>query len=365
MDLLFGGCSAMSWESEDGKHFWGRNFDFNRFDEGSGVLFLPQGTPVCAFMREGEARGEAYPAKYACLGMGTLSIPGAPVLYDGVNEAGLAGGQLYFREFAQYEHAAGQGTVPVQPGLALPYILSQCATCEEAAREFLGGLTLVREPLFGAVPPLHWCFSDRTGETIVVEPRAGGVRVHRNTVGVMTNSPDYEWHERNLLCYAHLRNADYEGLTVCGKGFKQCFSGSGALGLPGDWSSPSRFVRLCFLREHAVRGRGEEECVARMFRLFESAAFPLGAVRVSDFSDVTEHDKEVLPFDYTVYTSAACLESLRYYWTSYENMRVQFADMRDFAGAREPQLLDISARADFLRRTGKVCGSGAAKFTNI
>ena len=97
MKGMFGGCSAVIWESEDKKHFWGRNFDFNRFDKGSGVLYLPQGTPVCAFRREGEAHGETYPAKYAALGMGTLSVPGAPVLYDGVNEAGLAGGQKFAR----------------------------------------------------------------------------------------------------------------------------------------------------------------------------------------------------------------------------------------------------------------------------
>ena len=128
MDLMYGGCSAMSWTSEDGKHFFGRNFDFNRFADGSGVVFLPQGTPVCAFVREGETHGEAYPAKYASLGMGTLAIPGAPVLYDGMNEAGLAGGQLYFRGFARYGHIPRRGTAPVQAGLALPYILSQCAT---------------------------------------------------------------------------------------------------------------------------------------------------------------------------------------------------------------------------------------------
>ena len=234
MDLMYGGCSAMSWTSEDGKHFFGRNFDFNRFADGSGVVFLPQGTPVCAFVREGETHGEAYPAKYASLGMGTLAIPGAPVLYDGMNEAGLAGGQLYFRGFARYGHIPRRGTAPVQAGLALPYILSQCATCEEAARELMSGVTIVQEPLFGAVPPLHWCFSDRTGETIVAEPCEGGMRVHRDTVGVMTNSPDYGWHESNLLNYAHLRSQDYAGLTVCGKEFGQCFSGSGALSVVSD-----------------------------------------------------------------------------------------------------------------------------------
>ena len=359
MDCMFGGCSAMSWSDEDGRHYWGRNFDYNRFAAGSGIVYLPQGTPVCAFIREGQNSGETYPARYAALGMGTLSIPGAPVLYDGVNEAGLAGGQLYFREFARYAQEVRSGTVRVQPGLALVYILSQCATCEEAAREFLDGMTLLREPLFGAVPPLHWSFSDRTGETIVIEPLQEEVRVYRRTVGVMTNSPDYAWHEQNLLNYVHMRSLDHDALHMGGKQLRQCFSGSGALGMPGDWSSPSRFVRLCFLRENALRERGEEAAVSAMFRLFESAAFPLGAVRVSDFSDVTEHDSDVIPFDYTVYTSVACLESLRYYWTSRENLRVQYADMRDLCKVCEPICLPVSARADF------VCRTESGKFTDF
>ena len=349
-DVFSAGCSAMSWAGEDGTHYFGRNFDFNRLDKGSGVLFLPRGTEVCTLSKEG-ARREVFPARCAALGMGTLSIPGTPVLYDGVNEQGLAGGQLYYREMAHYEHAARAGAVPVQAGLVLTYILSQCATVEEAAHEFLGGLTLVNEPLFGAVPPLHWFFCDRTGESIVVEPDEGGVRVHRNALGVMTNSPSYGWHCQNLLNFVQIRDLDRDGFSMDGRKMPQCFSGSGALGMPGDFTSPSRFVRLSFLREYAVRGRTEEESVTRLFRLLSSAAFPLGMVRVSDFSDVTEHDENVLPYDYTVYSSVACLETLRYYWTSYENLRVQFADLRDLAGERAIKRIEIGARADFCRRS--------------
>lgn len=124
-------------------------------------------------------------------------------------------------------------------------------------------------------------FSDRTGESIVVESDRDGLHIYRNTVGVMTNSPGYPWHRTNLLNYPQLRPLDYGELAWGGERLEPCFSGSGAAGLPGDWSSPSRFVRLAFLREHAVKGGDEAEGVSLLFRLLHSAAFPLGAVELT------------------------------------------------------------------------------------
>ena len=107
----------------------------------------------------------------------------------------------------------------------------------------------------------------------------------------------------------------------------QCFSGSGAQGLPGDWSSPSRFIRLAFLKKYCVKGRDESQGVANMLHLFQSAAFPLGIVRITEQGTVTEYDKDISPYDYTVYTSIMCGESLRFYWTTYQNQQIQCVDM--------------------------------------
>ena len=95
-------------------------------------------------------------------------------------------------------------------------------------------------------------------------------------------------------------------------------------------------MRLVFLKKYALPGKDEEEGVGRMFHLFQSAAFPLGLVRVSHKSHVTELDKDVVPYDYTVYTSIYCGESLRAYWTTYENQQIQFLDLAALTERKEP-----------------------------
>ena len=341
------GCSALAWHTGDGKSLWGRNYDFDRLAEGARILVLPRGTPY-RLLWAGDSGGEDHTAavRYACAGTGLLLGP-APVLYEGLNEAGLMGGQLYYRGFAHYGEGPAAGARPIQPPFLVLHLLAQCATVEEAVRCLEKELRLVPLPLLGTVPPLHWSFSDRTGESIVVEPDREGLHIYRNTLGVMTNSPGYPWHRLNLLNYAGLRDLDHPG-THLAKELEQCFSGSGAQGLPGDWSSPSRFVRLAFLRAFAPTGEGEASGVARMFRLLQSAAFPLGAVRVSHQSPVTEQDTHTVPYDYTVYTSVCCAQSRRFYWTTYENQRIRYLELEPLLERPAPLQFPLYQTPDFL-----------------
>ena len=339
LDGLSAGCSALSWSTTDGRHLWGRNFDFNRLAEGSAVTFVPRGTAyrTCGNDLEGTGRAESRrTSAYAAVGTGLMPSPTLPLLYEGINERGLMGGQLYYREFAHYAEEPEAGKCPLQPPMAVYHLLAQCATVEEVVRAMEEELSLTALPMFGTVPPLHWAFSDRTGEMAVLEPDRDGLHIYRNTVGVMTNSPGYAWHRLNLLNYAGIRDLDYDGLELGEERLAQCFSGSGAQGLPGDWSSPSRFVRLAFLRRYCVKGGGEEEGVARMLRLFQSAAFPDGMVRVSDQGHVSALDTHVTPWDYTVYTALMCAESLRFYWTTYQNQRIRCVDLRHLLDRSEP-----------------------------
>ena len=102
-----------------------------------------------------------------------LMIPSVPVLYEGINERGLMGGQLYYREFAHFADKATPGTLKIQPPYVVYHVLAQCATVAEAADLLKNKVTIMNLPLFGSVPTLHWAFSDRTGEMIVVEPGPG------------------------------------------------------------------------------------------------------------------------------------------------------------------------------------------------
>ena len=352
--MLCAGCSALSWHTEDGKHLWGRNLDFNRLAEGTMVTFFPTGTIYRIFGTEDPSGTQEIrrTARYAAAGMGLYPTSGIAILYEGINSQGLMGGQLYYRTLAHYSAHCRPGTTPIQPPFLVYHLLAQCATVEEVVQVLRKELTLVDRPFWGTVPPLHWTFSDRTGESIVVEPDEDGLHIHRNTIGVMTNSPDYRWHRLNLLNYAGIRDLDHDGLCICGDSLTQCFSGSGAQGLPGDWSSPARFVRLALLKAHCLPGKDEASGIAAMLHLFQSAAFPLGMVRVSQPGHITEQDSGVVPFDYTVYTSIMCAESLRYYWTTYENQRVQCIDLHHLSNRDQPVQFPLGREPDFLYLTG-------------
>lgn len=344
------GCSAIGWNTEDGKHLWGRNFDFNRMAEETQVCYIPCGTPYTPCV-SAEVSCPRYTAIHAAAGTGLTILPDSPILYEGINDRGLMGGQLYYRQFAHYEHSPRPGTAPLQPPLAVYHLLSQCACVEEVVRMLREDVTLTALELFGAVPPLHWAFMDRSGEMVIIEPDENGLSIYRDTIGVMTNSPSYAWHRLNLLNYAGIRDLDYDGIDLCGEKLEQCFSGTGAQGMPGDWSSPSRFIRLSLLKKYAVRGRNEKEGISNLFHLLQSAAFPLGMVRVTDSGPASSLDKTDSPFDYTIYTAAMCAESLRYYWTTHENARIQYIDLNDLATDGGIRQFDLGRRADFTCRS--------------
>ena len=95
--------------------------------------------------------------------------------------------------------------------------------------------------------PLHWSVVDRKGDAIVIEYTSEGRRIHENEVGVMTNSPTYDWHQTNLKTYINVQNTGFPAkhYTRHDKEYtiKPFGLGTGFLGLPGDFTSPSRFIR--------------------------------------------------------------------------------------------------------------------------
>lgn len=132
-----------------------------------------------------------------------------------------------------------------------------------------------------------------------------------------------------------------EDLEINGLRLRQCFSGSGGLGLPGDYTSPSRFIRLALLKKLGVKGKDEAEGVAYTFRLFQSVAFPLGMVKVGDTGDLTEHDANISEYDYTIYTAVMCAESGRFYWTTYTNPTIKSIGFEELSEVMEAKQFGI------------------------
>lgn len=301
------GCSSFTWETGDGRHLLGRTYDQFGDLRANRVLAVPPGEPC----RPGLGGGPAGPGRYGYTGMAVMGF-GEPIVVDGVNSAGFMGALLHYPEYAGYPKGT-EGGPTVHPGRLLAWLLSRCAGVEEAAAE-LPALTLSDEPVEGKALPAHYLLSDRSGEAAVVEPEREGLRIYRNTIGVLANSPGYLWQRTNLRNYVGVTNLPGEPQTVAGHEIREFGERMGrGVGLPGDYGSPARFVRMAFMKEFAVPGRDELDGVSRMFRAFAPVEIPEGLARADAGYDAYEQ---------TLCVSVMCAESGVYYFAPAQNRRI-------------------------------------------
>lgn len=323
-------CSSFSWETKDGRHLLGRTYDQFGDLAANRVIGVPPGAGCSPSLHP---EGEAPSGRYAYTGMAVLGF-GEPILVDGVNTAGLMGALLHYPEYAVYPKKAEPEKTAVHPGRLLAWLLSRCAGVREAV-EAMNAITLVDEPIQGKPLPAHYILSDKTGETLVIEPDAGGVRIHRNTIGVLTNSPDYRWHRTNLRNFVGVTNLPKAPQTIAGHEIREFGERlGGGFGLPGDYSSPSRFVRTAFMKEFAVRGADELDGVSRMFRAFAPVDIPEGLAKADPGYEVYEQ---------TLCTAVMCAESGVYYFAPAWNRRI--SAVRPVEG-REMVIFDLGAAQD-------------------
>nr|WP_325213351.1 linear amide C-N hydrolase [uncultured Oscillibacter sp.] len=301
------GCSSFSWETKDGRHLLGRTYDQFGDLAANRVLAVPAGAPCPPTLR---GEGDAPRGRWSYTGMAVLGF-GEPILVDGVNAAGLMGALLHYPEYAAYPEDPGK--TAVHPGRLLAWLLSRCAGVQEAV-EALGSLTLADEPIQGKPLPAHYILSDKTGEAVILEPDEGGLSVYRRTIGVLTNSPGYPWHRTNLRNYVGVTNLPKAPRTIAGHEVREFGERlGGGSGLPGDYSSPSRFVRTAFMKEFSIPGEDELDGVSRMFRAFAPVDIPEGLVRA---------DPDYPVYEQTLCTSVMCAESGVYYFAPAWNRRI-------------------------------------------
>ena len=325
------GCSSFSWSTKDGRHLLGRTYDQFGDLAANRVIGVPQGIPCVPGLRPGSG---ARPGRYAYTGMAVLGF-GEPILVDGVNAAGLMGALLHYPGYAMYSRTVMPGRTAVHPGRLLAWLLSQCAGVNEAVGA-MASLSLVDEPVQGKPMPAHYILSDRSGEAVVIEPDETGLKIHRQTIGVLTNSPDYLWHCTNLRNYVGVTNLPKAPCTIAGYEIREFGERlGGGFGLPGDYSSPSRFVRLAFMKEFAVRGECELDGVSRMFRAFAPVDIPEGLAKAGPGYKVYEQ---------TLCTCVMCAESGIYYFAPAWNRRV--SAVRLLKEGREVQHFELGDAQD-------------------
>lgn len=295
-------CTAVSWNG-----YFGRTLDLEHHYR-EGVTVTPRRSPLKFRMAETMER------HYAIVGVAHVEA-GYPLYYDGVNEKGLAMAGLNFPESACYQPPAAAKD-NIAPFELIPWVLGQCTTAAEAKLR-LEQVNLTKDSFSEELPltPLHWMVTDGT-ETIVVEPVEDGLHIYDAVPAVLTNEPPFPWQVTHLSGFLNLTANPPESRFSPELKLTPHSRGMGAAGLPGDWSSPSRFVRAAFLRENSLSGQTERENVSQFFHILSGVAQVKGCTRLGDGKSVV-----------TVYTSGYnCRQGICYY-TTCENSQLSAVDM--------------------------------------
>ncbi len=298
-------CTALSFKTKD--FYFGRNLDYE-FSYNETVTITPRNYP---FKFRCMGKNEKH---YAMIGMAFVQED-YPLYYDATNEKGLSIAGLNFPGNAFYAKRA-KDKENIAPFEFIPYILANCKNVAEA-RKLLKNLNVFDEDFSAALPhsPLHWLISDKK-ESIVVEPLKDGLKVYDNPVGVLTNNPTFDFHMTNLANYLNVTREEATSRFSSQLSLVPFSRGMGGIGLPGDLSSASRFVKAAFTKLNSVSGDDESESVNQFFHILTSVEQQKGCCKVEK------------GFEYTIYSSCCNTGKGIYYYTTYNNRQIVGVDMR-------------------------------------
>ncbi len=312
-------CTGIMLKTTDGSLVHGRTVEFGLTIESS-IAVVPRGQAFIGKTPTGD--GLKYNAKYGAVG--AIAFTDIKLL-DGMNETGLAVGAFYFPTFAKYTPVTPDNqSKGLSPADFPNWILTQFASVDEVRKAVQAGEAIITPTVLDKwgteAPPFHYVVYDKTGASIVIEPIEGRLVMHDNPLGVMTNSPSFDWHMTNLRNYISLSPNNASPVKIDGETFLPLGQGSGMIGLPGDFTPPSRFVRAAIFTATATPSKTAEAGVDQVFHILNNFDIPVGASR--DVSDGVVHN------DYTMLTTARDPQSLRYYYKSYEDQTIRMVDLK-------------------------------------
>jgi len=298
-------CTAVTYQTKD--FYFGRTLDYD-FSYSEEVTVTPRCFPL-AFRHKGTLENH-----FAMIGMAHV-VEDYPLYFDAINEKGLAMAGLNFVGYAHYREEA-EGKDNIASFEFIPWILAQCASVAEA-RKLLEKLNLVSTSFNGELEPaqLHWIIADHD-EAITVESVREGIRIYDNPVGVLTNNPPFDEQLFQLNNYLHLSAMEPENHFSPKIELRAYSRGMGALGLPGDLSSQSRFVRAAFTKLNSVSGASEPESVSQFFHILGSVEQVRGCCWVGEGR-----------YETTLYTSCCNTDKGIYYYTTYGNRQITSVNM--------------------------------------
>lgn len=295
-------CTAVTFETEDKIRFLARTMDFS-FQLDAEPIYIPRNHEFSS-----QIEGSSFSGEYAFMGAGR-DIKGY-LFADGFNEKGFGIATLYFEQNAQFSKRKSSKKLNIAPEELVSWALGNVSSVEDFVDKISKVNIIEQENKFLKKNlPLHWIVSDNTGNTKVLEITKNGEHIYDNPVGVMTNSPEFPWHLTNLGHYNSLQPDEHTPKTY-GK-----FSpipdgpGNGLMGIPGDFTAASRFIRAAVLRQYSIAAKGPEEGVTAIKHILNAVDIPKG-VKITD----TENKIS----DFTQYKGIMDLTNKTYYMLSYD-----------------------------------------------
>lgn len=325
-------CTGITLTSKDSCTIVARTIEWGGSDLNSRYVVVPRGYTMQSYLPGGTTDGMKFTARYGYVG---LSVEQKEFVAEGLNEAGLSAGLFYFPNYGKYEDYNPQYKAQSIADLQLvSWVLGRCSTVDEVIKAIGEVHVVAIDPRASTV---HWRFTDATGRQVVLEIIDGKARFYENPLGVLTNSPGLEWHLANLNNYVNLYPGPVEPHELGSTRLAQFGAGAGFLGLPGDVTPPSRFVRAAFYQSTAPVMPTAVETVMSAFQILNNFDIPIGV----------EFAKGRVPCDIpsaTQWTSATDMRNGKIYYRTMYDSRIRCIDLRaiDFA--------KVTYRAELLDR---------------
>ncbi|GAA2857996.1 choloylglycine hydrolase family protein [Pediococcus damnosus] len=297
-------CTSVMYQNAKGNWFLARTMDFS-FELGGRPVVVPRN-----FHFKSDADAEGFDTKLGFTGAGR-DLNGY-ILVDGVNEAGVGAATLYFDGLAKFAEETEADKINLAPHEMINWILGNVTSVAGLKAKINDvNIVAVANDLFKMVVPLHWIVADKTGACVVLEQDGDGMHVMDDPAKVMTNSPDFQWHLKNLNNYVQLKPTSH-GEKTYGEFKSDAYGlGSGALGLPGDYTSVSRFVRAAFIRENTEKADTTASSINALSHILNSVEIPKG-VKADDEGGC----------DYSQYRGYMSLDEGAYYMQPYADQTI-------------------------------------------
>lgn len=315
-------CTTVGFQYKEGM-LLGRTLEIGVILDNK-ILYVPKNTKD--FIK---GNGVKYESKYSVLGSGFFNVPS---FGDGINEMGLMGSNNFFPGYGSFSSEGIDGKVNTTTAEAFDFLLSRCKDVDEVKKE-VKNINLLKNDKKEDKESAsnHFFFMDSKGNKVVLEPKEGKLKEYNNPFGILTNSPEFSWHTTNLKNYVNLKAENINEKEFNEKIVTKFGEGTGMLGLPGDFTPPSRFIRAAYFVSNTPKNLKRNEGILQAFRILSQFDIPVGSV----IDPKEKHE------DITLYTSVMDTKEKGYFIKCHHNINIKKFYLDVFKNEKDIKFIEL------------------------